>query len=94
MAREGLCKPENGVMSTGGLHLKVNMVKQKALTPNQLAFMAILRKVTKAELGRMAGVSRQAINKWDAIPGDYVVAIAAGTGLSEAQVRPEPYAKP
>lgn len=66
----------------------------KALTPNELAFQAILGKFSKADLARMTSLTRQAIGKWEAVPGDHVEAIAAGTGFSAAAVRPEPYAKP
>jgi hypothetical protein len=66
----------------------------KKISVNEIAYQLILKDFSKAELGRMCNLTRQAINKWAAVPGDHVAAVAAGTGWSAEQIRPEPYAKP
>ena len=62
------------------------------MTKNQKAYQALLKQFTKACLAEMAGVSRQALTKWETVPATRVQSIAAGTGLSPEVIRPEPYA--
>ena len=64
--------------------------------PNEIAYEFLLKEFNKAELARMCDppLTRQAIGKWGAVPGNHVAAIAAGTGWSAERIRPEPYANP
>jgi len=59
---------------------------------NEAAFQALLGKFTKSCIAEMAGVSRQALTKWKTVPAARVATIAAASGLSEDEIRPEPYA--
>lgn len=64
---------------------------------NQQAYDDLVRKYGKAEIARWAGLSRQALSKWDkigAVPATRVQAISAASGLPPEVIRPEPYAVP
>lgn len=67
-------------------------IMSKALTKNQAAYQALLRKFTKACIADMAGVSRQALTKWESVPPNRVPALAEKTGLPPEEILPEPYA--
>jgi DNA-binding transcriptional regulator YdaS (Cro superfamily) len=45
-----------------------------------------------AALGRIVGVTRQAISKWTEIPPELVVLIEKETGVSRAVLRPDLFA--
>lgn len=62
-------------------------------TRNQDAYKALLKKFTKACIAEMAGVSRQALTKWETVPGARVAKISEASGLSADEIRPEPYAE-
>lgn len=64
------------------------------LTANQWAFKKLVAKYGKAELARAAGISRQSVNKWDVIPVERALTIAAALKVQVETVRPEPYAVP
>lgn len=59
---------------------------------NKAAYQALLGKFTKALLADFAGVSRQAITKWESVPPSRVAAISKGTGLPPEEILPDPYA--
>lgn len=63
----------------------------KPLTKNQAAYQALLTKYSKALLAEFAGVSRQAITKWDSVPPARVAKISEATGLKAEEILPEPY---
>lgn len=61
---------------------------------NASAFRWVLRKITKADLARVLGISRQNVNKWGAeVPEQYAVRVAAITGIPAEKILPETYAK-
>lgn len=66
-------------------------------TRNQQAYDALVDAHGKAAIARWAGVSRQALAKWDAhgaVPANRVQAIVDASGLPPETIRPEPYAVP
>jgi hypothetical protein len=59
---------------------------------NADGFRLVLSKVTKAELARNLGLTRQAINKWgDEVPERFAVQIAGMTGIPAESILPETY---
>lgn len=56
------------------------------------ALKSALKKAgSPAKLGKIAGVSRQAVNKWDTCPPEHVLKIEAATGVSRHDLRPDIY---
>lgn len=66
----------------------------KQLTKNELAYQQLVQEYGQATVARFAGVTRQAVTKWDVVPFPRVAAIADATGLPPEAIRPEPYAVP
>lgn len=67
---------------------------EKEPTKNELAYQKLVELYGQAGVARAAGVSRQALAKWDAVPFTRVQHIADHTGLPTQKIRPEPYAVP
>lgn len=67
-------------------------IMSKKLTKNQAAYQALLKQFSKACIADMAGVSRQALTKWESVPPTRVKAIAEKSGLPPEEILPEPYA--
>lgn len=62
------------------------------ITPNTNAggFQRVLRKLTKADLARVLGISRQNVHKWgDEVPEQYAVRVSAITGIPVEKILPQ-----
>ena len=46
------------------------------------------------KLGRLLGISSQAISQWDCVPADRVVAVEQATGVPRERLRPDLYRQP
>lgn len=66
----------------------------KQLTKNEIAYQRLIDDYGQAAVARFAGVTRQALGKWKAVPFPRVLAISEATGLKPNTIRPEPYAVP
>lgn len=55
---------------------------------------AIERAGSREALGRLLGISRQAIWKWHQVPARQIIAIEKATGVPREQLRPDLYRKP
>lgn len=61
-------------------------------TRNEAAYQALTKKYAKALIAEWAGISRQALTRWNTVPSNRVADIAKASGLSPEELRPEPYA--
>lgn len=52
---------------------------------------AIKRAGSMGKLGRMLGISQQAISQWQQVPARHVIAIERGTGVPREVLRPDLY---
>lgn len=59
---------------------------------NRAAYQALLKKFRKSLLADLAGVTRQALTKWEQVPLSRVNAISQKTGIPPEEILPEPYA--
>lgn len=66
----------------------------KEPTKNELAYQKLVELYGQAGVARLAGVSRQALAKWDAVPFTRVQQIVSNSGMKPEKIRPEPYAVP
>jgi len=64
---------------------------KKRKPANQAAFAMLVRKYGKARIAEFAGVSLQALTKWNSVPLPRVPAIAKATGLPPEKILPDPY---
>ena len=62
----------------------------KKLTRNQEAYQALLQKFSKTLIAQFAGVTKQALTGWDAIPAIRAHEISKNTGIPVAELLPDP----
>ena len=46
---------------------------------------------TKMAIAKMAGISKQAVTRWDVVPTKYVKRISEATGISRKRLRPSDF---
>lgn len=57
---------------------------------NKSAFQKLLKKYTKARIAEMAGLTRQAITSWEAVPVAHVIILSEKTGIPPENILPDP----
>lgn len=60
-------------------------------TKNQQAYQALLKKYSRGAIAEMAGVSKQAVTKWQSVPLIRVHTISQNSGIPPEELLPEPY---
>lgn len=59
---------------------------------DKLAYRRLLRAgYSKRGIGKIVGISKQAMTRWEAIPAKYVRRISDATGISKADLRPSDF---
>lgn len=61
---------------------------------NEPIAKAIATVGSAVNLGKLLGISSQAIGQWKKIPAERVVAVERATGISRFELRPDLYAAP
>ena len=57
------------------------------------AFRRILKKISKSDIARAVGVSRQLINRWEAVPPKYAETLANHLSMPVGEIIPELYSE-